>query len=152
MRLNITGEDLVLLRTGALFHDTGFIKVYNDHETTSKRLAAALLPDFEYTPEQIETVQALIEVTRLPQTPKTLLQQVMCDADLESIGRDDFFVTAHYLRLELKWVGQPMTVRAWYERELQFLLSHRYFTQVARDWREAGKQDNIKELKLVLGY
>jgi hypothetical protein len=75
----------------------------------------------------------------------------MCDADLESIGRDDFFITAHRLRLELKQMGQPVTVRAWYERELQFLLGHRYFTQVARDWREAGKQDNIKELKLVLG-
>ena len=36
---NIEGEDLILLQTAALFHDTVFLETYEDHETASSKIA-----------------------------------------------------------------------------------------------------------------
>jgi hypothetical protein len=89
--------------------------------------------------------------TQLPQKPGSLLEQIMCDADLDSLGRDDFFITSHCLRLELAAYGQPTNVFEWYEKQLSFLQAHTYFTEVARSARDAGKRRNIQEIKKLLG-
>ncbi len=63
---NITGDDLDLLLTGALFHDTGFIETYKDHEEISCQMARKYLPQYDYTDEQIEQVCKLIMDTKIP--------------------------------------------------------------------------------------
>src|SRR6266545_8069079 len=99
--LGVAGENLVLLRTAAYFHDTGFVERRDKHEAASARLATSVLPYCGYTPSQIAAIERMIMATRLPQTPHTLLEQILADADLDSLAREDFLGTSLALRAEL---------------------------------------------------
>jgi len=146
----VTGEDLVLLQTAALYHDIGFVKQTHNHESVSSEITQEVLPDFGYSREQIERINDLIMVTKLPQNPKNLLEELMADADLDVLGRDDFFISTHKLQAELRAYGRPTTQREWYRIQLHFLKSHRYFSTVAKVLREEQKQRNIEGLKALL--
>jgi len=147
----IEGEALMLLETAAYYHDCGYLKQYYFNEPIAVEIAADVLPGFGYSKGQVEVIGRIIMATQLPQKPDGLLEEIMCDADLDSLGRDDFFITSHCLRLELAAYGQPTDVYEWYEKQLAFLESHSYFTDIARAARDAGKKRNIEEIKKLLG-
>ncbi|GIV98026.1 MAG: hypothetical protein KatS3mg057_2683 [Herpetosiphonaceae bacterium] len=142
----VNGEALLLLRTAALFHDIGFVERYTDNEIISIRIASEVLPDFGYTPAHLHVISGIILATTLPQTPHNLLEEIMADADLDVLGREDFFVKNEALRRELAIFGMPTSDEAWYSSQLKFLESHRYFTTAAKTLREAKKQQHIQEL------
>jgi uncharacterized protein len=148
--MGVGGEDLVLLRTAACFHDTGFVEQRDEHEAASARIAARILPRFGYTSHQIRAIAGMIMATRLPQTPRTPLEQILADADLDSLGRADFLRTSQALRSELAAFGADISEAAWYERQLAFLGSHRYFTPAACTLRDAGKRRNIALLEKLI--
>jgi hypothetical protein len=74
---NISGEERILLLTAALFHDTGYIKLSRGHEELSCSIAREILPQFDYNPEQIETICQMILATKIPQNPKTKLAEIL---------------------------------------------------------------------------
>ncbi len=148
--VGLTNENMLLLRTAALYHDVGCVEDYFNHEARSIHIAQAILPHFGYTPGQIEVISDLIWATKLPQKPGPLLQELICDADLDSLGRDDFFEISHSLRREIKHYGSDIDICTWYRRQVSFLEAHHYLTGAARRLRNAGKQKNIAELKEVL--
>jgi uncharacterized protein len=140
-------ERHLLLRTAALFHDIGYTQQYDQHELASVRIAGQVLPGFGYRAEQVQEIEKIILVTQLPQTPRNLVEELMCDADLDSLGRDDFFATCHNLLHELRALGLGLTLKQWYEQQRSFLSSHRYFTQYAEGLRGPGKRANIATLE-----
>jgi hypothetical protein len=87
---DVTGEDLLLLRTAALYHDIGFVEQHHDHEDGSVRIVTTVLPGFGYEPVQIDVIVGIILATQLPQQPHTLLEQIMADADLNILGQADY--------------------------------------------------------------
>lgn len=149
-RAGLDAEQSLLLKTAALYHDAGFLIQYQENEVLGAAIAAETLPHFGYTPAQIASIQALIRATRIPQQPQDLLQSLLCDADLDSLGRADYLETSHNLRQELAAHGTLISLRDWYTRQLAFLSDHEYFTEAARSLRDAGKQENIAELKRLL--
>ncbi len=146
----ISGEELDVLRTGAIYHDMGYLEQYHANEPVGERIAKKALPEFDYTDEQIACVSDLIMATRMPQQPKTLAQKILCDADLYYLGGDTFYELSHELRRELAAYGKPTTLPEWYQLELQFLQSHAYFTETARRTQEPGKQQYIREIEELL--
>lgn len=148
---DLDSQGTLLLRTAALFHDVGFLECYRDNESIAVRIAQETLPHFAFTDQQIEQIGEIILATPLPHSPSSFLQALMCDADLDSLGRADFLLASHNLRRELAAYGEELDLRAWYERQLGFLQSHTYFTPAAHTLRNAGKQDNILELRRRLG-
>src|ERR1035437_8496154 len=98
-------HERLLIETAAIYHDAGMMVSYNDHETQSVLIAGEMLPTFGYSLEDIDEVAGLILVTKLPQMPTTLPEQILCDADLDSLGRDDFFIESFKLQLEWKMNG-----------------------------------------------
>ncbi len=146
----LDAEAFLLLRTAALYHDVGYIERYTGNEPVGARIAGKTLPDFGYSQVQIEAIQRVILATRMPQSPQTYLEQLMCDADLDSMGREDYLETAHNLRDELAAHGTVIPLKAWYARQRDFLSSHRYFTEVARELRHAKKLENIALLEQLL--
>ena len=140
-------EEILMLRTGALYHDTGFLYQSKGHEAISIEIAREKLPRFYYTPTQIETIAGIIQATQLPQNPKNHLEQIICDADLDNLGREDFYVKTHLLRLELAEKGIVKTPLEWYRGLIPFLENHNYFTESAKKLRQAKKEQHIKELK-----
>lgn len=144
-------ECVLLICTAAVFHDTGFLEQVQDHETRSIRLAEAVLPGCGYSAAQIACIGDLIAATRLPQRPNGLPQQILCDADLDVLGRDDFLEINYRLLEETRLLNPaPPTEREWYTGQLRFLEGHHYFTAAARARRDAGKRRNISTVRGLL--
>lgn len=143
-------EALTLLKTGALYHDCGFLKTYKGHEDASCVIARESLVQFNYTADQIETVCNLIHATRIPQSPQSKIEQILADADLDYLGRDDFQSIANSLFLELKSVGAIKSESEWNRIQVGFLETHRYFTQTSIGRRKKEKQKRIVELKKLM--
>ena len=142
----VDGDDLQLLRVAAAYHDLGYIHAYWQHELASLRIAALALPDFGFEPAQIDAVLGMIVSTRLPQSPRTLLEQLLADADLDNLGRDDYFELSEGLRQELELQGQGRPLPQWREAQITFLRQHHYFTDAARKLRGATLQRNLRDL------
>ena len=143
----IQGEALSLLLTAAWFHDLGYVEQPRHHELISARIAGQILPGFGYTDEQVETVRWAILATALPQSPQNVLEQILTDADLDVLGREDFMFLNSELRRELAFYGKEYSDRDWYTGQLKFIESHTYFTTSARALRDAGQRKNIDDLK-----
>jgi predicted metal-dependent HD superfamily phosphohydrolase len=143
----IEGEELLLLRVAALYHDIGYLEQYARHEPIGARIAAETLPGFGFSSDQVGIVREIIMATQMPQSPHNFLEKLMCDADLDSLGRVDYLATSHALRSELAMHGVSIPCREWYKRQHGFLSGHTYFTDVARSLRRAGKLGNIAELE-----
>jgi len=151
---NVAGEELNLLLTAAWYHDLGFVKnSAADHEAVAVRIAAQVLPRYGLSPGQIRVIKGLIMVTHIPQSPATRLEQILADADLDSLGRDDFWSLNQALRAERATLGKSTTDESWYSSQLAFLQAHNYFTASATKLRAAGKQRNIEGMiKLLEQY
>lgn len=144
---NITGEELTLLLTAVLFHDSGFLEGPHEHEQASCRLASKVLPDYGYTEEQIKLICGMIMATRIPQTPHNHLERIICDADLDYLGRDDFFSIGNKLFAELRVYGIVRNEDDWNQIQIRFLDKHDYFTETAIRLRRDKKNEYLAFLK-----
>lgn len=140
----ITDENLYLLKTAALYHDAGFVEQYDKNEHIGASMAEEILPQYGYSPEQIATIKSLIFVTEVPQKPKNHLEQIICDADLDYLGRDDFYEIADRLRVELRENGKLNSDKLWDETQIKFLTAHKYFTKTAIETRLKKKKEHIQ--------
>ncbi|MDD2548579.1 MAG: adenylate/guanylate cyclase domain-containing protein [Bacteroidales bacterium] len=147
---NVTNEELLLLRTAALLHDSGHLIDYDTHEEMSVKLAREILPEYYYSERQIEIISELIMSTKLPPTPQNLLEQIMCDADLDYLGRSDFIPVSNTLYRELHEHGHIGTLREWNELQLKFIESHSYFTKTAKELRNVNKNSQLNKLRKQL--
>lgn len=139
-------EDLDLLETAAIYHDCGFLSTYINHEEKGCEIAREVLPDFDYSPAQIKIIEGLIMATKVPQKPKTKLEEIICDADLDYLGRDDFFEIGDYLYEELLHIGVVKDEMSWNHLQIKFLTAHHYFTQTNIKDREPLKSENLKKI------
>ncbi len=146
----INDNDLMLLQTAAVFHDSGFLETYKGHEEVSCRFARDLLPGYGYTNKDIDKVLEMIRATQIPQSPKSFLSKILCDADLDYLGRNDFDPISHGLFKELIAYNMVQDEKQWNKIQVSFLSNHNYFTKTAKETREAKKQKKLDELKSIV--
>jgi uncharacterized membrane-anchored protein YitT (DUF2179 family) len=144
----IEGEELMLLNTAALFHDAGFLEGHDNHEERSCKLARELLPQYNYTEDHIETICRLIMVTKLPQQPSTLMENILCDADLAYLGSNFYEQRAGALFAEIKAIGLISDWKEWQRIQLGFLKSHQFYTATAIAGWTPKKEHNLYRLTL----
>lgn len=144
---NLSEEDLTLLQTAAVLHDIGFITNNTEHEAESCKFAVAALPAYDYTEKQIDTVCNLIMSTKLPQSPYDKTSEVLCDADLYYLGTNNYQLYSNRLFREMKHFSPNLTTDKWRQIEQDFLDSHKYFTQSAKNKLNAIKKTNTKRVK-----
>jgi class 3 adenylate cyclase/ligand-binding sensor domain-containing protein/predicted metal-dependent HD superfamily phosphohydrolase len=140
----VTDEGLFLLKTAAILHDAGFVKQYENNESIGAEMAAEWLPKYGYTEQHIKTIVELIHVTEIPHKPINKLQEIICDADLDYLGRDDFEQISNRLRLELRGMGKIDSDRAWDKIQVDFLKKHKFFTKTSISARRKKKKENLK--------
>lgn len=143
----ISGEDITLLKTAALFHDSGFLETYSDHEEISCKMACKWLPAFGYSKEQIEKICDLILATKIPQKPKGQLAEILCDADLYYLGTDKYFLVSNKLYKELHEAGLVKNREEWSNAELKFVGDHHYFTKSAQKKLGHNLKQIVTQLK-----
>jgi len=146
----VNGHDLCLIKTAALLHDLGFVESYQGHEDVSIRMAGEFLPAYGYSEDDIIKVQGMIRSTEIPQSPTNKLEEIIADADLDYLGRDDLFLIGQRLQYEWKKHGIVSNLKEWHEKQLAFLKSHDYYTDSAKKLRAAKKSENIEELEILM--
>lgn len=143
---NLSSDEMKLLRLAALFHDAGLIVSLKDHEQAGCNLARQMLPGFGFANGPLETICGMILATRIPQAPKTKLESVLCDADLDYLGREDFFQTGKKLFDELIVLGKVRDEEEWNQMQKSFFEAHDYHTSFSRKMRGATKQKHYQEI------
>lgn len=134
------------LQVAALYHDTGFLYAYKGHEEKSIELARIQLPHFNLTQDEIYNICELINATKIPQRPKNILQQIICDADLDYLGRNDFFINTEKLHKEFIEYQVVQTEEEWKRSRIAFLRSHAYFTKYEKARRDHQKLEHLQQL------
>jgi len=145
-----TDEEILLLKTAGLFHDAGHTIAYDNHEFYGTQLAKEMLPKYNYTPEQIELICSIIMSTRLPPRPTNLLENIICDSDLDYLGRSDFIPVSNTLFEELKAQNKMGSLNDWNKIQVKFISGHQYFTETARSLREVNKQLQIERIQSLI--
>ncbi|MBE0674371.1 MAG: HD domain-containing protein [Bacteroidales bacterium] len=143
-------EEILILKTAALFHDAGHTVGYDNHEYQGTLLAREMLPKYNYTPDQIERICEAIMATKMPPNPKNLIESIMCDSDLDYLGRSDFIPVSNTLYEELKAQNKIGTLNDWNKLQVKFISVHQYFTQTARSLREVNKQQQIERIQSLI--
>ena len=146
----VLDEDIFVLKSAATYHDAGFVKQYDANEEIGAKMAEEILPKYGYTDDQIKQVRELIYATIVPHKPNNHLEEIICDADLDYLGRDDFFKISETLRLELREHGKINSDRLWDEIQIKFLNQHKYFTKSSQRLRSKKKKEHIEAIKLRL--
>jgi uncharacterized protein len=139
-------EEMDLLHTAALWHDTGYLNTHTQHEEEGCVLAKQYLPGYGYSATAIEKICGMIMATRLPQSPHTALEEIMADADLAYLGTDSAAAQADKLLKELQHFHPSLTPVKWNRTQLVFLRTHQYFTSFCRQYKEPGKQAYLQLL------
>ena len=146
--MHFTPAEMGLLEMAALFHDTGYAHAYAGHEEHSARLAEAFLAKHGMPKRIIAVVRAAILATRLAARPRTVLQQVLRDADSAKAGQADFEEKSMRLRRELETVRKaPLDSTAWHAENLAYLEAHRFYTAYARRRYGPQKRLNLQGLR-----
>ena len=143
----IDGEEFTLLKTAALYHDSGFLTTYQEHEKVGCELVRQVLPNFDYTSDQIERICGMIMATKVPQNPQNHLEKIICDADLYYLGRDDFFPVGRNLFREFLHHGVVQSEESWNELQIKFLSNHHYFTETAQRLRAPRKAEHLAQIQ-----
>jgi len=146
----VNGADLQLLELAALYHDNGFLEAYGGHEEVGCRYAKEELPEYGFSDAQISQVCETIMATRIPQTPQDALGEIICDADLDYLGREDFWEIGDALYREFLSRGIVAEDKEWNRLQLDFLQNHSYFTWVSREEREPRKQIHLNKIKEIV--
>jgi class 3 adenylate cyclase len=145
-----TDEEILLLKTAGLFHDAGHTIAYDNHEFHGAQLAREMLPVYSYTSDQIERICSIIMATKMPPRPNNLLEAIICDSDLDYLGRSDFIPVSNTLFEELKAQNKMGSLNEWNKMQLKFISGHQYFTKTARSLREVNKQLQIERIQNLI--
>jgi predicted metal-dependent HD superfamily phosphohydrolase len=142
-----TEENLFLLKVAALYHDSGFLFIYSGHEEKGCELGKKELPGFGLTSLQIKKICGMIMATKIPQLPKNRMEEIICDADLDYLGRDDFEPISNSLYKEFLDFGFVKNHHDWMQKQIGFFELHHYFTKSSQQLRHPQKMSRLAKLK-----
>lgn len=153
---SLSSQDTELVLAAALLHDIGFVEQYRQNEAIGARIASETLPGFGFSSHETARVRDLILATELHEDDGVWMQvpgldplkRILCDADLDNLGREDFFEVSRTLREELANQGTRFDDEQWIHRQIAFLSRHEWFTRTQRMDREEGKRRNLERLIL----
>jgi predicted metal-dependent HD superfamily phosphohydrolase len=138
--------DMQVLLLATWFHDTGYAQGPTDHEERSCANAELFLRD-KISEEALADVLSCIRATKVPQNPKTILEQIICDADLSHLGMETYWDRNSRLRQEFTLTrNSVMSDQEWVDFEINFMLTHEYHTVVAQELLNKRKAKHIQQL------
>lgn len=141
-----THREIMLLKTAALWHDTGYIHIYKGHEEESCLLSRTYLPAYGYQETEIRNICGMIMATKVPNNPKNKLEEIIVDADLAYLGTSLAATLANNLFRELNKLNPQLDRPTWNKTEIEFLRTHHYYTNYCLKHRQPGKMAYLESL------
>lgn len=147
----ISKEDKELLLIAAWFHDTGYPDDIPYHEERSVKIAEEYLNKINYPSEKTDIIKNLILSTKMPQNPKTKLEEIICDADIAYIGKDDFISRIDLLREEWeRTINKKYNDSDWLKKNINFIESNSFHTDYAKSKFGDTRKKNLHLLKQMI--
>lgn len=145
---NLETEQIEVVMAAAYLHDIGYTKNNEQHENHSITLSREFLDQLGADKKYIEEVLGCIEATKLPQNPKNLPQQVLCDADLYHLSSGHYFEKAELLRTEFSTIEKEVISESeWLDMSTVFIDNHQYFTDYGKRTLGPKKAKNLKKIQ-----
>lgn len=137
-----------ILGLSALFHDTGFVKSYQDHVSNSKEIAKEYLRSRGFNEDQTAAVLENIEATRMPHPDSGKLGTLLQDADLAVLASEDAIPKSENLRKELAvFENKHFSDAEWVKHNLDFYKTAGYRSVEGKKKYEAEKEKIKDALK-----
>jgi class 3 adenylate cyclase len=146
----VSEEEILILKLAALFHDAGHVISYENHELHGSILARKMLAKYDYPEDILSNICGLIMATQFPPEPQNILEKIICDSDLDYLGRTDFIPVSNMLYEELKIREMVESFNEWNLKQLEFIKKHQYYTHTAQNLREVNKNKQIERLERLL--
>jgi len=146
----LDANEIKLLRIAVCYHDAGFLSTYHGHEEVGCEMARQNLPAYGFTEKDIDKICGMIMATHLPQNPLTLAEKVIADADLDYLGREDFYTTGETLFREFQLFLGVKDENEWNEIQLRFLRNHSYHTNYSQRTRGGEKEKRLAEIEALV--
>jgi predicted metal-dependent HD superfamily phosphohydrolase len=145
----IPEDDRFVLQLAAWFHDVGYVNGQAEgHEEISAQMASQFLASHQVEESVVHRVTSCIRSTRMPQSPVSIIEKILCDADLFHLSTEDFKARNSLLKQERENVlGHKIDKKEWRKGNMQFLENHKYFTDYGQENLEPGKQQNLAMLQ-----
>lgn len=148
---NLSNEGLEIVALAAWFHDLGYIEKTSGHEEISAMFASNFLIDQNYEQAKIDKVVGCIMATKVPQHPKNHLEKIMCDADLNHLGRKTFIDRNNLFRSEFEhYFKRRLTESEWLIKSIEFVSQHNFFTDYAQKTFSDIQSENLALLQQQL--
>jgi predicted metal-dependent HD superfamily phosphohydrolase len=145
---HLSDQDFFIVSTAAWFHDTGYLTSFEEHEARGADSAKQFLDDKGVDPAVTASVVQCILATKMPQHPVSLLEQIVCDADLFHLGGDSFKERNKLMRKEMEsYFDKHIDKNEWRAKTIALFESHHYHTDYCQDLLTAIKLLNLQELK-----
>ncbi len=146
--MNLSAEELEIVLIAAMFHDTGYLQNRENHEELSASIAEDYLNEQHYAQENIKKVIGCIKATKIPQRPTNILEQVICDADLLNLGKEDCLEKTEVLHKEIEHaIGKSIPEKDWLKQSIKFFHEHSYHTEYVRNRYNKSRDENLKKLE-----
>lgn len=136
----------------AWFHDIGYLidADPSGHEMRSADIASSFLAEFLST-KILALIRDCILATKMPQMPKSILQDITCDADLYHFGTWDLFSLNELMHKETEIrLQKKITTEKWIQETIQLLQFHRFHTEYCMHLLNNQKTINIERLRDIL--
>jgi predicted metal-dependent HD superfamily phosphohydrolase len=144
----LSDQDFFVVTAAAWFHDTGYLTSFEEHEARGAESAREFLNGKGMDPAVIELVVNCILATKMPQHPVSLLEQIVCDADLFHLGGDNFKERNKLMRREVEaYFGKDIDKNEWRIKTIALFENHHYHTEYCQDLLTAKKMLNLQEMK-----
>jgi len=134
------------LKLAAWLHDVGYIWEPTRHEARGAEYATTVLTALNFPKTKINKITGIILATKIPQSPKNIYEEIVCDADLDYLGREDYIVNSNNFLQEIQ-LNKKITELEWLSIQDKFLRAHHYFTTRSINSREAKKQERLKMIQ-----
>lgn len=133
-------------------HDIGYWEGKGEgHEVRGAEMAGEYLIQLGISKERVDRIKSLILATKIPQDPKNLLEEIICDADLYHLSSEQFYEQTLLLKKEKENFGYgKVPLSDWLRGSQVFMLSHRYHTEYARKFLQPGKEKNLKLIEMKI--
>lgn len=148
---NISDEEIEIVLLSAWFHDLGYTEKVVGHEEISAMFASNFLTERTFPADRLDEVISCIIATKVPQKPISLLQEIMCDADLHHLGKENFFERNSLYKKELEAIQKKkLKDIEFITNTIAFMNEHHFFTNYAKKFFLPQKEKNIQELIVQL--
>lgn len=151
MAESVDNEDLEDLQIACLFHDTGFSEQYEKNEHIGARIARKWLEEIWHNKDRIAKIEKIIMATVLFSTPRTHLENIIQDADLDNIGTKHEFITSQRYLTELRTVGgKDISDCAYWQFVYKLLTKYKFHTDTAKAERHEQLLLDVEHMEKYL--